>query len=73
MSLSPDDAARLATLRSVRDKIIMGQSVVKATYNGFETDFRQGDLARIEAEIEKLERQSAGKPAGRRGAVGFRY
>lgn len=72
MSLSPEDSARLATLKAARDKLLTGQNVVRAQYNGFDTQFGPGDLERIEGEIEKLERLAAGKPNKRRGAFGFR-
>lgn len=72
MSLTADEVTRLATLKSVRDKLIMGQAVDRVSYNGFETSFKASDLARVESEIEKLERKRDGKHTRQRGALRFR-
>lgn len=71
MSLTTDEAAQLATLRSVRDKLIMGQVPDRVLYAGFETWFKPADLPRIEGRIEELERKEAGKSTTRRGAMRF--
>lgn len=71
MSLTADETAELATLKSARTKLLAGQAVVKAAYNGFETTFTPGSLDRIEARIELLEGKDAGSSGKRRGALGF--
>jgi hypothetical protein len=71
VSLTTDEAARLATLKSVYDKIILGQSVTGVTYNGFQTTFGPADKKAVAAEIEKLERKAVGKCARARGAMRF--
>lgn len=73
MSLTTEESTRLATLKTVRDKLMMGQVVQRVTYNGFETNFAPGDLARVESEIERLEAKAGGKSGRRRGAMGFRF
>lgn len=71
MSLTTDEATRLATLKTVYDKIITGQSVTGVSYNGFQTNFGPADKKAVAAEIEKLERKVAGKCSTARGAMGF--
>lgn len=71
MSLTADEATRLATLKSVRDKLIMGQAVDRVSYNGFDTSFKAADLSRVEGEIEKLEAKASGQSGRARGAMRF--
>lgn len=73
MSLTTDEAARLATLKTVRDKLMLGQLPERVSYNGFDTQFTKADLTKIEGEIAKLESKAAGKSSRARGALGFRF
>lgn len=73
MSLTTDEAARLATLKSVLDKLAMGQLPERVSYNGFDTQFTKANQPWIEGEIAKLESKAAGKSCRARGALGFRF
>lgn len=71
MSLSADDAARLAALKSAYDKLISGSAVASVSSGGRRVEYSKGDIATVKAEIEALEAKcSSGRR--QRGAVRFR-
>lgn len=72
MSLTADETADLAALKSARIKLVTGKNVVEASYNGFDTKFGPGDIARIDSLIEQLERKRDGKCDKARGAMRFK-
>lgn len=73
MALSPEDAARLARLRTARDELISGKAVSSVSAHGRRVDYGQADMGRLDAEIRDLEAQSTSVSGRRRGAVGFRW
>lgn len=74
MALSTEDAARLASLKLARDRLISGGQVAKVTSGGRTVEYSQADMSRLDGEICALEASAATSgPVRRRGALGFRF
>ncbi|HYD26980.1 gpW family head-tail joining protein [Brevundimonas sp.] len=73
MALSTEDAARLASLKAARDRLISGSQVESVTAHGRRVDYGAADLNRLDAEICALEAEGASRTGRRRGAIGFRW
>lgn len=72
MSLSADDAARLASLQGAYDKLIKGEATASVMSGGRRVDYAAGDKQKVKDEIDRLN-AAASAPRGRtRGALGFR-
>jgi len=75
MALSTADAARLATLKSGYDQLLLGTNTVSVrTANGRMIERGQGDIAALKREIDQLESQAAlpDETPRPRGALRFR-
>lgn len=73
MALSPDDTARLASLKAQRDALIGGTKVTKVTHGPRSTELAAGDPDKLMAEIDRLEALEATGSRRRRGALTFRF
>jgi len=70
MSLTSEQSAELAALRTARAALITGQRVAKVTKGDRTVEYSPADIDRIDARIAELESLAAGAP--RRRAMIFR-
>ncbi len=74
MALSTEDAARLVSLKTARDRLISGGQVAKVSSGGRTVEYGQADMSRLDGEIAGLEAAAiTNGPVRRRGALTFRF
>jgi len=74
MALSTEDAARLASMKAARDRLLKGEAVAEVSSGGRSKKYAQADLAGLEGQIDALEASAvSGRPVRRRGSITFRF
>ena len=72
MALSTEESARLTRLQAAYDQIISGANPTMIQEGASRTQFGEGDVTTLKAEIDALQAKAASPTSSRRGAVSFR-